>query len=59
MPKINELSKDELLCLIYNNIPDTIPVNHSCYCGSCGKGLDINNQIQKVYICDNCNKNCE
>ena len=37
MPNIEELSKTELLGIIYNYIPDTLFFKHPCYCVGCGK----------------------
>ena len=36
--EIKDLSKEELLSLIYHNMDDTYRDIHPCYCGSCGKG---------------------
>ena len=35
--KISELTKDQLLGLIYHFKPDTLWDVHPCYCAACGK----------------------
>lgn len=36
--KIDDLSKQELLSLIYHHLPNTIYIDHPCYCAVCSKG---------------------
>jgi len=48
---INDLTKSELLNLIYQNLPST--TDHPCMCAACGDGENKNGYS---FICDACNK---
>jgi hypothetical protein len=50
---LNELSKDELLSLIYNNL-EGCRVNHTCLCASCGEEEVKGDLIG--FVCDECEK---
>ena len=59
--KISELSKDELLGIIYNHLPDTLFDIHPCFCALCGKDYNgatviVEGRSVKAisYICDSC-----
>lgn len=61
MTKITDLSKEELLGIIFNNIDSTR--ENECYCGGCGKDYvgDTFKIGEKeypvlIYVCDSCNK---
>jgi len=57
MAKIEDLSKEELLGLIYHLIPTTHTGNHPCICASCSKGHDenIDDELKPYYyVCDDC-----
>ena len=63
MSKITELSKDELLSLIYNTLTDTYYSVHPCICASCGRGIEnatafgviMGSLVEPLYyICDQC-----
>jgi hypothetical protein len=58
---IDQLSKNELLGLIYNNF--NVQIHHICFCASCGKGYEeaqseeaLTNSPSLMYCCDSCNK---
>ena len=70
MPQIDELSKDELLGLLYHLLPDTLTSKHPCYCAACGKDFtgetvtvkypDKDRTVEAYgYICDRCNESFE
>lgn len=50
-PLIDELSKEELLRLIYQYLPETLTSIHPCYCAVCSK--DFSDEAY-AYICDEC-----
>lgn len=57
MPKLENLSKEELLGLIYHLVPTTYTSNHPCICASCSKGDDEEHEHKDeayFYICDDC-----
>jgi hypothetical protein len=55
MPKIKDLSKDELLGLIYNHLPNTLIGRHPCCCVVCAKDYDVDiGKKAYSYICDGC-----
>lgn len=70
--RIADLTKDELLSLIYNNIKTTVYEDQPCLCASCGQRSERevvlstmksirdypNNVKAKViyYICDDCSR---
>ena len=61
MKSITEPSKDELLGLIYHNMPHTLYVDHPCECAVCGSHncdelVEIYNRWVKFYYyeCDRC-----
>lgn len=58
MKKIKQLTKTELLSIIYNHMPATIYDEHPVDCASCGTGPDKIGKVQLIfYICDNCENN--
>jgi hypothetical protein len=60
MKNIEELSKSELLDLIYHELPSTFFVDHPCQCALCGTCNDIyvehhgRKTLVYSYICDRC-----
>jgi hypothetical protein len=69
--KISELSKSELLGLIYHHLPSTHYGDHPCFCAVCGVGVGkepltymkwtptgrVQTSIKPLdYICDKCNE---
>lgn len=63
MKPIEELTKSELLSLIYNNMRSTLFIVHPCECCACGteKGDVVEIEGRHVepifYICDRCEEN--
>ena len=62
--KISELSKEELLSFIYNNLKNTRLDDHPFRCASCGDSPDelvtmADGMVAKVYwyCCDKCEDN--
>jgi hypothetical protein len=63
--EIAKLSRNELLGLIYHNLPNTIFNDHPVFCASCAKGYeaDLVSISQDLvvaplgYICDRCEEN--
>ena len=59
MANIEDLTRDEILGMIYHELPNTLTSVHPCFCASCGTGYD-ENTIYEVepywYICDQCNE---
>jgi hypothetical protein len=52
MKRIRDLTKNELLSFIINNMPsDTDTFTENCECAVCGKS----NETIYYYICDSCN----
>lgn len=50
--KIKDLSKEELLKIIYHYLPNTIIEDQECYCITCSQ---IEEGVASCeYICDNC-----
>ena len=54
MEEIRNLSKEELLNLIYQKLPDTLTDVHPCYCAACGNGRFQN--YAYWYVCDRCSE---
>lgn len=61
--KISELSKEELLGLIYTRLPNTLYDLHPVYCVVCEKGyvgrkvVVVGREVEPyAIICDDCNK---
>lgn len=61
--RIEDLSRTELLSLIYNNLKMTVFEDHPVFCATCSKGY--NGDLVKVhhrivvprgYICDQCDR---
>ena len=62
---IKDLSKAELLSLIYHNLPRTLYEDHPCECGACGEdpigitevviGLQKRTVQTHGFVCDECN----
>ena len=62
MRKISDLSKSELLNLIYHKLPQTVFNDHPVECACCGKGpentVELLGETRTVYwfICDSCDE---
>ena len=59
MPKIKDLSKEDLLGLIYHKLPTTYTNVHMCFCALCGDDYDENVEYPFEpywYVCDKCNE---
>jgi hypothetical protein len=59
MANIEDLSKDELLGLIYHLVPTTYTGVHPCFCASCGEGYDKDTKYETEpywYICARCDE---
>jgi len=61
--QIKDLSKEELLSLIYNSLSNTRFGIHPCFCAACAKGYYKAKEIQDEtgivplgYVCDHCNE---
>lgn len=60
MPPISELSRSELMCIIWHHLPDTMWDIHPCRCTVCERTndevLDVKFKDVAVleYICDGC-----
>ena len=61
--KIEDLSKNELLGLIYNHLPRTLYDMHPVFCAACAKGyegglIEICGKIVVPYdyVCDDCER---
>lgn len=60
MKKIKDLSKQELLTLIYNNLSRTVFDDHPVFCVACSKITEelvpVHGTVVKAkpYICDRC-----
>lgn len=52
MKKITELTKEELISLLYNNFSIVNVHEEVCECAACGD----TGAAQFFYVCDNCNK---
>ena len=51
--KLSELSKDELLSLIYNQLPKTRFGDHRCECINCSEEI-LGQEDSYWYECDEC-----
>jgi hypothetical protein len=57
MANIEDLSKGELLGLIYHLVPTTLTRRHPCFCACCGDGYNKDKEYEAKpywYLCDNC-----
>lgn len=54
MRKISELSREELLSLIYHELPKTYYGDHPCECASCGTSSGDGTWL--FYLCDDCER---
>jgi len=61
--RIEDLSRSELLSLIYNNLSRTVHQDHPVYCADCAKGYvgDLVAVYHRVavpygYVCDECER---
>lgn len=60
MANIEDLSKQELLGLIYHLVPSTHYKDHPCFCACCGDDYDKEKEYDPKpywYLCDKCQDN--
>jgi len=56
---LESLSKEELLGLIKNTLPNTLISNHPCICVCCGIGFTEGLENAYSYMCDKCSLRSE
>lgn len=57
MKHIKDLSKEELLGLIYHEIPHTVIDDHLCMCATCDNMDEVDDAhvgSLLIYVCDGC-----
>lgn len=57
MANIEDLSKEELLGLIYHLVPTTHTKTHLCFCACCGEDYNKDKKYEVEpywYLCDKC-----